>query len=42
VGWAVDATNIGAGNTMGSVAMAYREGYSAALYDRVPGRRGAR
>jgi Na+/proline symporter len=41
VGCAVDATNIGAGNTMGSVAMAYREGYSAALYDRVPGRRGA-
>ncbi len=32
VGCAVAATNIGAGNTMGSVAMAYRDGYSAAWY----------
>ena len=32
VGCAVAATNIGAGNTMGSVAMAYRDGYSAMWY----------
>lgn len=32
VGCAVAATNIGAGNTMGSVAMAYRDGVSAAWY----------
>jgi SSS family solute:Na+ symporter len=32
VGAAVAATNIGAGNTMGSVAMAYRDGYSAMWY----------
>ena len=32
VGCAVAATNIGAGNTMGSVAMAYRDGFSAAWY----------
>jgi Na+/proline symporter len=32
VGCAVAATNIGAGNTMGSVAMAYRNGYSAMWY----------
>jgi SSS family solute:Na+ symporter len=32
VGCAVAATNIGAGNTMGSVAMAYRDGLSAAWY----------
>lgn len=32
VGCAVAATNIGAGNTMGSVAMAYRDGYSALWY----------
>jgi SSS family solute:Na+ symporter len=32
VGCAVAATNIGAGNSMGSVAMAYRDGYSAAWY----------
>ena len=32
VGCAVAATNIGAGNTMGSVAMAYRDGISAGWY----------
>jgi SSS family solute:Na+ symporter len=32
VGCAVAATNIGAGNSMGSVAMAYRDGFSAAWY----------
>jgi SSS family solute:Na+ symporter len=32
VGCAVAATNIGAGNSMGSVAMAYRDGYSAMWY----------
>jgi SSS family solute:Na+ symporter len=32
VGCAVAATNIGAGNTMGSVAMAYRDGFSAMWY----------
>jgi len=32
VGCAVAATNIGAGNTMGSVAMAYRDGLSAGWY----------
>jgi len=32
VGCAVAATNIGAGNTMGSVAMAYRDGLSASWY----------
>ncbi|MEZ5418884.1 MAG: sodium:solute symporter family protein [Vicinamibacterales bacterium] len=32
VGAAVAATNIGAGNSMGSVAMAYRDGYSALWY----------
>ncbi|MDH4065437.1 MAG: sodium:solute symporter family protein [Acidobacteriota bacterium] len=32
VGAAVAATNIGAGNSMGSVAMAYRDGLSAAWY----------
>jgi SSS family solute:Na+ symporter len=32
VGCAVAATNIGAGNTMGSVAMAYRDGVSAMWY----------
>jgi SSS family solute:Na+ symporter len=32
VGAAVAATNIGAGNSMGSVAMAYRDGYSAMWY----------
>ena len=32
VGAAVAATNIGAGNSMGSVAMAYRDGFSAAWY----------
>jgi len=32
VGCAVAATNIGAGNTMGAVAMAYRDGYSAMWY----------
>ena len=32
VGCAVAATNIGAGNTMGSVALAYRDGLSAGWY----------
>jgi SSS family solute:Na+ symporter len=32
VGCAVAATNIGAGNSMGSVAMAYRDGFSATWY----------
>ncbi|MGE0812285.1 MAG: sodium:solute symporter [Vicinamibacterales bacterium] len=32
VGCAVAATNIGAGNSMGAVAMAYRDGYAAMWY----------